>query len=324
MVRKLGDPQQESQNRSKREAAQQRAARERVERLEQALEELQTLHAATTDEEKKQNRRVSLSEPEARQMKHGDRAIAPSYNAQISTDAEQKVVVGVHLSQDTTDNSLLEPSMEEVKRNLGRDPQQVVVDGGYTNRQTMEAMEQREVDLIGSLTDPEDRTAGAMKAAGIEREFWPQKFVWDEATNTLRCPAGQQLPYVGQVKKRGNEYRQYRARASDCRNCEFRSQCSPKSKKQGRTVAYLESEPAVVAKFRERMNSEEAKQIYRQRAPVAEFPNAWIKEKIGLRKFRVKGLRKAEMEATWACLAYNVAQWIRLCWRPALVTQPAA
>ncbi len=88
--------------------------------------------------------------------------------------------------------------------------------------------------------------------------------------------------------------------------------------------ANVASEPAVMAKFRERMDSAEAKQIYRQRGPVAEFPHAWIKEKIGLRKFRVRGLRKAEMEVTWACLAHNVAQWIRLCWRPELVARLAA
>ncbi|MCP5117800.1 MAG: hypothetical protein GY953_43835, partial [bacterium] len=160
LVRMMDDPGAEPEHRSKREAAQQRAARERVERLEQALEELQKLQAQTREEEKKQNRRVSLTEPEARKMKHGDGGIAPSYNAQISTDAEQKVVVGVHLSQETTDNSLLEPSVEEVERNLGRAPGQMVVDGGYTNRQTIEAMEQRGLDLVGSLTSPAARIAG--------------------------------------------------------------------------------------------------------------------------------------------------------------------
>ncbi|MCP5110911.1 MAG: hypothetical protein GY953_08765, partial [bacterium] len=174
--------------------------------------ELQKLQAQTREEEKKQNRRVSLSEPEARKMKHGDGAIAPSYNAQISTDAKQKVVVGVPLSQETPGTSLLEPSGEEGARTLRRAPGQRVVDGGYTNRQTIEAMEERGLDLVGSLTSPADRIAGSMKAAGIAPEFWPRKFVWDEATNTLRCPAGQQLAYVGQVNKRENEYRQYRAR----------------------------------------------------------------------------------------------------------------
>jgi hypothetical protein len=65
-----------------------------------------------------------------------------------------------------------------------------------------------------------------------------------------------------------------------------------------------------------KMETEEAKAIYRQRGAVAEFPNAWIKDKIGLRQFRLRGLVKVGMEALWACLTYNIKQWIRLCWRP--------
>jgi hypothetical protein len=54
---------------------------------------------------------------------------------------------------------------------------------------------------------------------------------------------------------------------------------------------------------------------------VAEFPNAWIKDKIGLRQFRLRGLVKVTLEAVWACLTYNVCQWIRLCWKPQQLAQ---
>ena len=84
-----------------------------------------------------------------------------------------------------------------------------------------------------------------------------------------------------------------------------------------------EEEAAVIAAFRAKMQTAEAKQIYRQRGAVAEFPNAWIKAKMGLRQFHLRGLRKVKMEAVWVCLTYNLQQWIRLRWRvPA--TQGAA
>ncbi|ERP94442.1 hypothetical protein Q669_31475 [Labrenzia sp. C1B10] len=35
----------------------------------------------------------------------------------------------------------------------------------------------------------------------------------------------------------------------------------------------------------------------RERARLAEFVNAWLKEKLGLRRFRVRGLQKARTEA---------------------------
>ena len=66
------------------------------------------------------------------------------------------------------------------------------------------------------------------------------------------------------------------------------------------------------------METAEAQQIYKQRAEVAEFPNAWIKEKFGLRRFRVRGLVKVKCEVLWAALTYNIQQWIRICWLPNL------
>jgi len=79
-------------------------------------------------------------------------------------------------------------------------------------------------------------------------------------------------------------------------------------------IVRAEEAPAVAA-FRAKMQTEEAKQIYRQRGAVAEFPPAWIKEKLGLRQFRSRGQPKVTMEAMWASLTYNIQQWIRLRWR---------
>ena len=71
-----------------------------------------------------------------------------------------------------------------------------------------------------------------------------------------------------------------------------------------------------LAAFEAKMHTEQARQIYKERAGVAEFPNAWIKEKMGLRQFRLRGVVKVGLESLWACLTYNVCQWTRLCWQP--------
>jgi len=72
-------------------------------------------------------------------------------------------------------------------------------------------------------------------------------------------------------------------------------------RKRGRSVVRAE-ESAVVAAFRERMASEQAQSDY---CRVVEFCHAWIKSKLGLRQFRVRGLAKAQMELLWVCLIYN-------------------
>jgi Transposase DDE domain len=84
------------------------------------------------------------------------------------------------------------------------------------------------------------------------------------------------------------------------------------------------TENVELAAFREKMKTEAAQQIYKKRGPVAEFPNAWIKDKLGIRKFRLRGMAKATTEAMWGALTYNVQQWIRLSWRPKLMAAVTA
>ena len=78
-----------------------------------------------------------------------------------------------------------------------------------------------------------------------------------------------------------------------------------------RSITRLE-EPAETAAFKAKMETDEAKQIYKQRSQIAEFPHAWIKERCGLRQFRCRGRLKASMEATWACLSYNLIRWFSI------------
>ena len=316
VVAELGNPDDEEKP-SRRQAACQRAAQEQVQRLEAALRELQEIQQTKHSDEEKAEARVSISEPEARIMKHGnDGGIAPSYNLQLTTDAQQKVIINQALTQSSSDGSVnLSEVVDQVEANLDRKPNQIVADGGYTNQKNIIDLANAEVDFIGSLPDREVRQAASLKAAGIAEEFAGDQFTKAAEGNALLCPAGKQLNYRQTQHKRGNGYEVYQAQASDCRACEFHQQCCPKGFQNGRIVSLLISEPPQMTAFREKMQTSAAKQAYQQRGPVAEFPNAWIKEKFGIRKFRLRGLAKAGIEALWACLTYNVMQWIRLVWR---------
>lgn len=60
------------------------------------------------------------------------------------------------------------------------------------------------------------------------------------------------------------------------------------------------------------MATPEAQKQYRRRSRVIEFCHAWIKSKLGLRQFHLRGLAKMQMGMLWACLPYNLQPWIRL------------
>jgi transposase len=292
--------------------ARERAIREREERLAHALGELEKIRR----QKRSRQERVSTSDPECRIMSQSDGGYAPSYNVQVSTDAAHKVVVAVSVSQAANDQGLLEPALEEVEKAVGRLPEQVVVDGGFTNRETILAMEEKKVDLIGSLTDSSSVRTATFRRRGVTEAFYPEAFSYDPERNVYICPQGKILLYRTKSTAKGKTSWVYRAEAEDCGGCSCRCHCCPKAKK-GRSIIRLQNDPRVET-FIQKMQTKEAKAIYRQRGEVAEFPMAWIKEKFGLRQFRLRGLLKVGMEAFWACLTYNVKLWIRLCWKPRL------
>jgi len=56
--------------------------------------------------------------------------------------------------------------------------------------------------------------------------------------------------------------------------------------------------------YRARMGTAEAKETYKRRAAIAEFPNAECRNR-GLYQFRVRGRVKAKAQTLWHVLAYN-------------------
>lgn len=311
------EEQEEEECSRQMQRARERARRERQERLESALKEFDKLKA-----KKSLVNRVSTSDPEARVMKQAEGGSAPSYNVQISTDAAHCLIVGIDVTQSGADYQQLSPAMEQLEETLERVPDQVVVDGGYISSDNIVEMANRGIDLIGP--QPRSKAAEAnrrksYKHRGVSPEYEASNFVYDETTRTYVCPQGKRLSYDAKYKYRGGtmNYR-YMASEQDCQSCPAKSMCCPRSRR--RSIERSKPLPEI-ASYRQKMQTEEAQAIYRTRSQVAEFPNLWFKAKLGLRQFRVRGLAKVRIESLWAALTYNIQQWIRIRWRPRLVSE---
>ncbi len=291
-VAEMGDPRNEETS-PRTKQARERARREQQERLENALQELEKL------QERKQG--------EQAKMHHSDGGLALSYNAQISADAAHGLIVGVAVTPEVNDYAQLLPAVERVEERLKKKPRQMVADAGYTTRETIEAMAERKIDFLGSLTGAEK-----LSRADTMDRLPPSAFVYDRERDCFVCPEGKLLGYEGRhTKKKGFTYYRYEAEWRDCQSCARKPQCCPENQKQGRSVVRGEESAAVLA-FHQKMATEKAQAQYRRRGGVVEFCHAWIKSKLGLRQFHVRGLVKVQMEMLWACLTYNLQQWIRL------------
>jgi transposase len=307
-VAEMGDPLQEEELSHRARKSRQRAQQEREQRLEKALQELEKLR-----QQKPAGRnKVSLSDAQARFMKQPDGGLAPSYNVQISADAAQGLIVGVEVTQEANDSAQLLPAVERIQQRLGKTPQQIVADGGYTTQEAIEQMAEREIEFLGNLGRP---LAGS--GATCPDRLPLRAFEYVPESNRYRCPEGKWLRSDGRRRKGGVVYYHYRAKPEDCMSCRRKTECCRGNERAGRSVMRVVESAALIA-FREKMASAEAQRQYRRRAQVVEFCHAWIKCKLGLRQFHVRGKIKARAEALWACLTYNLQQWIRLSKPPTL------
>jgi transposase len=68
--------------------------------------------------------------------------------------------------------------VERIEERLNKKPQQMVADGGYTTRDTIEKMASREIDFLGSL-GREEMSSGATAPNRLP----PSAFVYQPETN---------------------------------------------------------------------------------------------------------------------------------------------
>ena len=131
-------------------AARERAAMERLERVERALTQLPAVQAAKERYAKnagkaRQSRlreaRVSTTDPEARVMKMPDGGFRPAYNVQLATDVDSQVIVGVGVINRGTDQGEGLAVEEQVAQRTGCHPGAYLVDGGFVELADIETLE---------------------------------------------------------------------------------------------------------------------------------------------------------------------------------------
>jgi len=125
---------------SRREAAAIRHARERVERVEQALERMPEMEAKIQPGEKKEAR-VSTTDPPATVMKMADGGFRPAYNVEYATTCAGQAVVGVDVVTVGSDQGQMPPMLDQIEGRFGRRPREVLVDANFVSLDDIERVQ---------------------------------------------------------------------------------------------------------------------------------------------------------------------------------------
>lgn len=138
----------------RRRAARQRAAREKQERIEAALaemEDMQERYKNRTSSKKRSEPRASTTDPEARRMKMGDNGTRPAMNVQFASDGDAQMIVAVDVSSQGSDSGLMKPMYDAVCERYGVAPENYLVDGGFGKKEDVTHLEDNDTKVHAPL-----------------------------------------------------------------------------------------------------------------------------------------------------------------------------
>jgi transposase len=132
-----------------------KAARERVQRVEQALanlgevEKLRARREKTNANQTKTQKepRASTTDPQARIMKMADGGFRPAYNAQFASLPDNGIILDVTCQMVGSDRGLAEPMAQRLEKAYGHRPRRHLVDGGYQSAEDIAAAEAAGTDF---------------------------------------------------------------------------------------------------------------------------------------------------------------------------------
>jgi transposase len=240
---------------------------------------------------------VSTTDPDAALARKGGGLSRPRYHHHRAVDDAQGVITAV----ETTPGSIAESSqlMELVQQHqthTGTAVTTAVADGAYGTAENLAAC--MEAGIAPHLGGGQKMGQRPEAAAHL---FSEDKFIYDEVSDTYRCPAGQKL-----VRRRLHPYRgtgEYTAGKTVCQSCSLRQQCT--TAKMGRSLQRHPKEK-LIEQGRRLARSVAAQRDRRRRQHLIEGSFAQAANQHGFKRSRWRRLWRQQIQDWLIAAVQNV------------------
>ncbi len=256
---------------------------------------LEKIKAAKKKMDEEKLKKINITDPDAKIMKHKDGSLKPSYNCQVAVDEKEQIIVAANLVDEENDLHQIEPMIENVKETLGYKPTIVLADAGYFSFDNVQFLLDEEIDayIPDNFYEVEKR--------GKTKKFRKLLFTYDEKKDSYYCPAAFEIPFT-RIQKRENEpdLRYYVCKY--CSLCVLKNACTD-SKNRAITRDPREH---LMEDMRAKLNTEEGTEQYQKRMCTVEPVFGQMKQDRGFREFLLRGKRKAKIEFLMMCTVHNI------------------
>ncbi|ADQ05511.1 transposase IS4 family protein [Caldicellulosiruptor owensensis OL] len=240
-------------------------------------------------------------------MKNG--MLKPGYNVQIGT--QNRFVIGFSIHQSPTDTVCLKEHLELVEKITGHMPKNVIADSGYGSEENYLHLKKCGINSYIKYNTFDLEQTRKFKKDKFNSRNW--EYIASE--DVYICPAGKKVKYLYpriDVNERGFvSWEKIYQCEEVCNGCEYRDKCyrGKRWKKRFRIRPRLEK---LKNEVRERLLSEEGKEIYSRRKIEVETVFGLIKNNKGFRRFLLRGLKGVKLEWGLVCIAYNIERLAKI------------
>ena len=150
----------------------------------------------------------NFTDPESRIMKNSDKAFIQGYNAQAAVDHHRQIIVAADVSAMAADTPHLKPMVAQVKKNVGRVPDELSADAGYFSEENVKELTKRHIDPLIAAERKKHGERPTARRGPIPTDATPK----ERMVRKLRTVAGRAAyalrkvtvePVFGQIRTRG-------------------------------------------------------------------------------------------------------------------------
>src|SRR6478735_4414893 len=256
-----------------------------------------------TEEPVHQQDQVSTTDPDATYATKGGTPARLGYYDNYLVDNHSCVIVGVQataarMSQETV---AAQDMLIRFAAWQGREPESVAADTTYGNGEFLQWLADRNVTAYMRTRDSALRKNNP--------GYGPERFTYQPESNSYRCPAGEQLNYVGlNVRNRAHAYIGSTKR---CGACPQKAECTSGRYK----YLAIHIHESARQRARELVNTPEFAKAQRERKKV-EALFAELKNQIGLRRLRLRRMKFVREQFFLAAAAQNIKRLVRFLIEP--------
>ena len=219
---------------------------------------------------------LALNDYDARLMKTKDKGQKYpkfSYNVQLGTDTESKLICGVNVVQNPTDHYQIPDLMNQILTNLNLKPQKISADTIYSTLANLNYLDNLGITALIPTSQQNRKNSGKLP----ENPFAIDYFVFDEYKNVFICPMEKELTLDGAYpapmeKGGGNKVKLVYSNYNECKKCQYSKHCYNTNH---RTITRYVHE--VSYKVERLMSSEEEIEKYKSRSKTVEAHNGTFK-----------------------------------------------